>query len=66
MSRTKRNKRPLMNLGCLSDHQNKDGSVRDGTPQHSSGSCDNHGGCRWCEGNRLHKHKRHEPINDEI
>ena len=23
------------------------------------------GGCPWCEGNRLHKHKRREPIPDD-
>ncbi|UOG91547.1 MAG: hypothetical protein L3K52_15305 [Candidatus Thiothrix sulfatifontis] len=28
-------------------------------------SCRNHGGCPWCEGNRLHKHKRREPIPDD-
>lgn len=22
------------------------------------GTCRNHGGCPWCEGNRLHKHKK--------
>lgn len=25
-------------------------------------SCRNHGHCSYCEGNRLHKHKRREPI----
>jgi hypothetical protein len=25
-------------------------------------SCRNHGGCPYCESNRLHKHKRREPI----
>ena len=23
-----------------------------------SKSCRNHGGCEWCEGNRLHKYKK--------
>ena len=23
-------------------------------------TCRNHGGCPWCEGNRLHKHKKKE------
>lgn len=25
-------------------------------------TCRNHGSCRWCTGNRLHKHKRTESI----
>ena len=25
-----------------------------------SKSCRNHGGCEWCEGNRLHKYKKDE------
>lgn len=28
-------------------------------------SCRNHGGCPWCEGNRLHKYRRREPIPDD-
>lgn len=24
-------------------------------------TCRNHGGCPWCEGNRLHKYKRRTP-----
>jgi len=55
-----------MELGYLAEtHQYWDGKVRDGTPQHVSGSCNNHGGCHFCESNRLHKHKRHEPIDEE-
>lgn len=65
MSRTYRKKRPKMKLGYLAEtHQYSDGSVRDGTPQHATVSCNNHGGCHWCEGNRLHKNKRNEPITD--
>ena len=56
MSRTRRNKNPRMRFGYLDKHD-PDGKVRDGTPQHAAGSCDNHGGCRWCEGNRLHNTK---------
>lgn len=57
MSRTRRNKRPLMHFGYL-DKNDPDGKVRDGTPQHASGSCHNHGGCPVCEGNRLHNTKK--------
>lgn len=57
MSRTKRRKRPKMNLGAaLADHQYKDGTVRDGTPTHNSKSCEHHGSCPYCTRNRLHKH----------
>lgn len=53
MSRTKRKKRPKMQLGKhLENHQYKDGRVRDGTPQYASASCENHGGCPVCEGNK--------------
>ena len=32
--------------------------VKDGTPTRVSHSCENNGGCPYCEGNRLHKHRR--------
>ena len=64
LSRTKRKRRPQMGLGdSLAHKQDKDGLVRDGTPTHYSASCENNGGCPKCEGNRLHKHKRSEPIS---
>ena len=28
-------------------------------------TCRNHGGCPWCEGNRLHKHKRRAPSAED-
>ena len=28
-------------------------------------SCRNHGGCPWCEGNRLYSDKKHRNIADE-
>ena len=28
-------------------------------------TCRNHGSCKWCEGNRLHKHKRRAPVKEE-
>jgi hypothetical protein len=64
VSRTIRNKRPRMRLGTLSDHIVSNGKVRDGTPQHVSGSCENHGGCPYCEANRLFGNKKREPIPD--
>lgn len=33
--------------------RNSPETVRDGTQTHASKSCDNHGGCPFCEGNRL-------------
>jgi len=27
-------------------------------------NCRNHGGCRWCEENRLHKFRKHEPLEE--
>lgn len=41
-----------MRLGLLSDKQYTNGRVRDGTPTHATASCENNGGCPWCEGNR--------------
>lgn len=38
--------------------------LRDGKRQRSVGSCNNHGGCPLCEGNRLHKFRRHESLKD--
>ena len=64
MSRTVRRKRPRMKLGHLLQY--KDGTVPDGTSQYATGSCHNHGGCPYCEGNRLHKHKRTMLIEDEF
>ena len=28
-------------------------------------TCRPHGSCVWCKNNRLHKHKRREPIKEE-
>ncbi len=64
MSRTKRNLRPKMKLGQLSNKQYWDKKVSDGNPQHSSKSCNNNGGCPYCDGNKLHKHKRNKPIEE--
>ncbi len=38
--------------------------VRDGSFTHDSKSCQNNGGCPWCEGNRLHKHNKHPGLED--
>lgn len=64
MSRTTRRKRPKMRLGPLVSKQYWNGTVRDGTPQHVSGGCDNHGGCPYCEGNRLFSSKKREPLKE--
>jgi hypothetical protein len=59
MSRTIRNKRPDFELGDhLAHKQNHKGQVRDGTATHSSASCEHHGGCPYCEGNRTIDLKR--------
>jgi hypothetical protein len=39
--------------------------MRDGESQHAAGSCNNNGGCPWCEGNRLHAEIRQEPAANE-
>ena len=62
MSRTIRNKRPKMRLGSLADHIVAKGKVRDGTPQHVSSGCENHGGCPYCEQNKLFGDKKREPL----
>ncbi len=36
--------------------QNK--TIRDGAWYRADRSCENHGSCEWCEGNRKHRHKR--------
>ena len=63
MSRTWRNKRPKFKRG--ETPVNKDGKFRDGSPQHYAKSCENHGGCPHCLGNRTHKHKKQEPLIEE-
>ena len=40
--------------------------VRDGTPQHYSKSCENNGGCPYCEGNKFHStNKRKDATKDK-
>lgn len=59
MGRTYRKQAARFRLGVsLSHKKNKNGSVRDGTPTHFSGSCEHHGGCPVCEGNRLFNTER--------
>jgi hypothetical protein len=36
--------------------------VRDGTPTRVSHSCENNGGCPYCENNRMHKHRKWENL----
>lgn len=52
MSRTVRRKR------------NGRGQVRDGADQHVDRSCGNHGGCPYCEGNRMHSTHKREPVEE--
>lgn len=65
MSRTRRTKRPQLNWWALKDKQYKDGKVRDGTPTHSSSSCERNGGCPYCEDNRAHSTRKREPIIEQ-
>ena len=53
-----------MNFGYL-DRHDTDGKVRDGTPQHASGSCNNHGGCPYCLSNKMHKNKKRMMAGEE-
>ena len=63
MSRTYRKPMQSIKIGRRAGaKQYRNGKLRDGALQHAASSCSNHGGCPICEGNRLHKHKRHEPI----
>lgn len=38
--------------------------VKDGSPTHVSGSCENHGSCPYCKGNRLYKHEKQPKLKD--
>ncbi len=38
--------------------------VRDGENQYAAASCRHHGGCGYCEGNRLHSTHKREPLPD--
>ena len=38
--------------------------VKDGSRTHAFGSCQNHGSCPWCKGNRLYKHKKQPVLED--
>ena len=29
-------------------------------------TCRNHGSCSWCEGNRTHRNKKREPIEEVV
>jgi hypothetical protein len=53
MSRTKRK------------HYKTGSPMRDGDSQRAAGSCNNHGGCPYCEGNRLHAQVRQAPAANE-
>lgn len=40
--------------------------VKDGTPSKPAHSCENNQGCSYCEGNRLHKHRKQISLNQEL
>lgn len=66
MARTQRTKRPRFRLGePLSHKQHPDGTVRDGTQTHPAASCQHHGGCTHCEGDRLYSRTKREISADE-
>lgn len=65
MSRTYRRKPTKLKLGKHLGHkQHKSGDVRDGTPTRYTKSCENHGGCPYCEGNKKHSTNRRKPLED--
>lgn len=66
MSRTSRTKCPQLYLGDQSYKLYKNGKVRDGTFTRYAGSCENHGGCPYCESNRFHSTHKRMPIEDEL
>jgi len=45
--------------------QNKDGTVRDGSPTRASPSCESHGGCPYCESNRMYRTRKREPLVED-
>lgn len=40
------------------EYKGKHYDDKDGKNRKAARSCLNHGGCEYCEGNRLHKHRR--------
>lgn len=40
--------------------------VKDGTRTKPSHSCENNGGCPYCESNRLHKHRKKPTLKEEL
>ena len=61
MSRTFR--RPSQNKWMGVSHLKK---VKDGTRTKPTHSCANNGGCGWCEGNRLYKHRKQITLKQEL
>lgn len=65
MSRTYRTRKPTDRLGWGTYPKKftyKNGTVSDAERAHGSAECQNHGWCLICQGNRLHKNRRREPI----
>ena len=62
MSRTYRRRVPKLRYAKDDKHFNKSGTVRDGTYTRTAGSCENHGGCPYCESNKFHSDRKREPL----
>lgn len=61
MSRTYRKK----SSAYVGSKERWDGTTHDGVYTKVSGSCENHGGCYWCEGNRLHSTRKRKGLSIE-
>ena len=44
----------------------KSDTVRDNSRTRVSGNCERNGGCPYCEGNRLHKHRKQVSLKEAI
>lgn len=64
MSRTHR--RAIHRNRSWKEYSAGPGKVRDGSPTRYAGSCQNHGGCKYCYNNRMHKHRRKGSLFDEL
>lgn len=68
MSRTKRK----CYVSYITDHRRYDGKIlkeywdKDSKNRKASHSCLNHGGCSWCEGNRLYGKIHNMPTFEEF
>ena len=58
MGKTFRNTSQMNKSDYFFNKRNKNGKIRDGTPTKYSGSCENNGGCPYCEDNRRHSERK--------